>query len=272
MSRFDGWIVAEILLLDVGSSSLKWQARSDAGLVLDEGRQDWDTSEAAPVLPRLHPVSVWMVRVGAEEREQALRAEIRGRYGEVPVVSIRPKAQGPGGLRLDYDLGQFGADRYCALLGVLARTREPAVVVDAGTAVTLDLLGADGRHLGGYILPGVRLGFEAVNRLFTAELQSQVAATLRLGADFAAHDPPAEPGHDTGRALLSGWMQGLAGAVERLGMQHPLAGQDLVWWLTGGDAARLSKLLAGPVNVVPGLVFDGLWYHLRPASGTGAPL
>jgi len=270
MSRFDGWIVAEILLLDLGSSSFKWQVRSEAGLVLDEGRQDWETSDAAPALPRLQPVSVWMVRVGHEERERVLRVGIRARYGEVPVVSVRPQAQGPGGLRLDYDLQQFGADRYCALLGVLARTRAPAVVVDAGTAVTLDLLGADGRHLGGYILPGLRLGLEAVNRLFTDELQSQVAGTLRLAAEVAMDDRSHEPGHDTGKALRHGWMQGLAGAVERLGAQHPLAGQDMVWWLTGGDAARLSTLLGRPVNVVPGLVFDGLWCHLRPDCGQGS--
>jgi type III pantothenate kinase len=136
--------------------------------------------------------------------------------------------------------------------------------------VTLDLLGADGRHLGGYILPGLRLGLEAVNRLFTEELQSQVAWTLRLDGEIGMVDPPDEPGHDTGKALLNGWMQGLAGAVERLVAHHPLAGQDLVWWLTGGDAARLSTLLGHPVNVVPGLVFDGLWCHLRPGCGQGS--
>ncbi len=270
MSRCDGWIVAETLLLDLGSSSLKWQVRSDAGLVLDEGRQEWATSDVTPALPRLRPVSVWMVRVGMEQRERVLRADIRARYGGVPVVSVRPQTQGPGGLRLDYDLRQFGADRYCALLGALARTRAPAVVVDAGTAVTLDLLGADGRHLGGYILPGLRLGLEAVNRLFTDELQSQVAATLRLDAEVTIDDPAREPGHDTGKALLHGWIQGLAGAVERLGAQHPLAGQDLAWWLTGGDAARLANLLGRPVHVEPGLVFDGLWCHLSPDCGQGA--
>ena len=263
MCRFGGRIVAEVLLLDLGSSRLKWQVRSDAGLVREEGRQDWDAAEGTPALPRLQPVSVWIVRVGEPEREQALRTAIRARYGPVPVVSVRPQAQGPGGLRLDYDLRQFGADRYCALLGVLSRTSAPAVVVDAGTAVTLDLLGPDGRHLGGFILPGLRLGLGAVNRLFNGELQAQVAGTLRLDDDGAVDEPSLEPAHDTGKALLRGWTRGLAFAVERLG-QVSVGGQEPGWWLTGGDAFRLAALLERPVNLVPGLVFDGLWCHLRP--------
>jgi type III pantothenate kinase len=270
MSRSVGWIVTEILLFDLGSSRLKWQARSDAGVVLDEGREPWGASQGAPALPRLRPASIWMARVGPEQREESLRARIRAHYGNVPVVSVRPQAMGPGGLRLDYDLRQFGADRYCALLGVLAHTSAPAVVVDAGTAVTVDLLDEGGRHLGGYILPGLRLGLDAVRRLFTPELQAQVAGILDLDAEAFPEEPRDEPGHDTGRALLHGWMLGLAGAVERLGSQQAATPQEVEWWLTGGDAAWLSPLLDHPVNLAPGLVFDGLWRHLRPDRGEEA--
>jgi type III pantothenate kinase len=153
---------------------------------------------------------------------------------------------------------------------VLARTRSPAVVVDAGTAVTIDLLDADGRHLGGYILPGLRLGLDAVQRLFTAELQAQVGGALRLGAEASMAESAPGPGHDTGQALLRGWMLGLVGAVERLGSQQPADRQDFEWWLTGGDAPWLSRLLGRPVNLAPGLVFEGLWSHLRPGFGEGA--
>jgi hypothetical protein len=85
--------MTEVLLLDLGSSSLKWQVRSDAGVVLDEGRENWSASEGAPPLPRLRPVSVWMVRVGPEQREEALRARIRAWYGSIPVVSVHPQAR-----------------------------------------------------------------------------------------------------------------------------------------------------------------------------------
>ncbi|TVP87973.1 MAG: type III pantothenate kinase [Thioalkalivibrio sp.] len=271
-SRSGGWIVPEILLLDLGSTSLKWQTRSGAGLVLDTGRHDWAVSGAAPELPQCQPQAVWMVRVGAAEREEILRAALRARYGGVPVVSVRPRADGPGGLRLDYDLQQFGADRYCALLGVVARTRKPAVVVDAGTAVTVDLLAADGRHLGGYILPGLRGGLAAVSRLFPDALQAQVAPTLRQAVESLPVDSGISPGHDTGEALLRGWVLGLAGAVQRVGAQAAETEEGVEWWLTGGDAGWLSSLLDRPVHLVPGLVFDGLWCHLRPRRGDGGTL
>ncbi|MFO8153780.1 type III pantothenate kinase [Thioalkalivibrio sp.] len=259
----------EFLLFDLGSTSLKWQVRSETGLVLEEGRHDWTASVSASELPQCRPRAVWMVRVGMAEREESLRAALRARYGGVPVVSVHPRAEGPGGLRLDYDLQQFGADRYCALLGVVARTRKPAVIVDAGTAVTVDLLDEDGRHLGGYILPGLRGGLEAVNRLFTDALQTQVAPTLRLTGATLPADSAVLPAHDTGKALLHGWRLGLAGAVQRLGAEAGGAQQGVEWWLTGGDAGWLSTLLERPVHVVPGLVFDGLWCHLRPRRGKG---
>lgn len=255
-------------MLDLGSSRLKWQLRSAAGVVLDEGRQGWDRLKTAPALPRGKPIAVWMVRVGALEREEDLRTAIRAAYGAVPVVSVRPQALGPLGLQLDYDLGQFGADRYCALLGVLSRSRRPAVVVDAGTAVTVDLLGADGLHRGGYILPGLRVGLAAVNRLFDPELQAQVAYTLNLEEGVTPHERLLQPGHDTGKALLHGWMSGLAAAIERLGEQAA-DGENPEWWLTGGDAARLSMLLRRPAQQISGLVFDGLWCHLHPDPGKG---
>lgn len=259
----------EILLIDLGSSRLKWQVRSETGFVLEEDRHDWTASEGPPELPRCRPRAVWMVRVGGAEREETLRAALRARYGGVPVVTVQPRAEGPGGLRLDYDLSQFGADRYCALLGAVARTRKSAVVVDAGTAVTVDLLGTDGRHLGGYILPGLRGGLEAVNRLFTDALQARVAPKLRLTGEALPADSAVLPGHDTGEALLRGWMLGLAGAVQRLGAQAGDAEQGVEWWLTGGDAGWLSNLLDRPAHVVPGLVFDGLWCHLQPRRGKG---
>ncbi|MDE3011344.1 MAG: type III pantothenate kinase, partial [Pseudomonadota bacterium] len=51
----------------------------------------------------------------------------------------------------------MGCDRWAALVGARARGSMATVVVMAGTATTVDALAADGRFLGGYILPGLRL-------------------------------------------------------------------------------------------------------------------
>jgi type III pantothenate kinase len=250
--------MAEIWLIDLGSSRVKWQVRSEAGDVLGEGRDDWSAASTKPALPLGCPAEVWLARVGPEARERALVDGLRDRHGDVPVHSVRPRSEGPAGLRLDYDHRQLGADRYCALLGVLARSREPAVVIDAGTAVTLDLLAADGCHLGGYIVPGFRTGLAAVSRLFPDALQEQVAPVLRDGPSTG--DTGCRPGHDTGEALFRGWMHGLAAALERLGSSREDGPHgEAQWWITGGDAPWLAGLLGRPVRVEPGLVFDGIW-------------
>lgn len=271
--------MADTWLIDLGSSRLKWQVRSPLGAVRARGDAAW--SADAPPLPLHAPQRVWLARVGPPEREQILCDWIRQRHGPVPVSVVRPQPHGPAGLKLAYDCRQLGADRYCALLGVLAQSRAPAVVIDAGTAVTVDLLAADGEHRGGYILPGLRLGLSAVTALLPAELQTVVQAalptvTVPVGApdagrgcdgryDQTGHPGHAgDPGHDTAEALYRGWLQGWAAAVERLGAGSGAAAQ---WWLTGGDAPTLAALLDRSVRVEVDLVFAGLWL----LAGHGIP-
>ncbi len=257
--------MTDLWLMDLGSSRVKWQVRNESGLVLERGA--WSVG-VAPVLPKTSPAAVWLSRVGAPEREAVLRRAIRNLHGLVPIHSVRAQADGPGGLRLGYDCRQLGADRYCALLGVLGQTRAPAVVVDAGTAVTIDILGADGLHLGGYILPGFHLGLAAVSELLPSELRDQVAPVLEQ-APSIANTARCNPGQDTGQSLVRGWMCGLAGALQGLGASSGggVGGDVREWWLTGGDSPWLAALLAGPCRIERDLIFDGLWFCAQ--SGVG---
>ena len=52
---------------------------------------------------------------------------------------------------------RLGVDRWVAMIGARAEFETTCLVVDAGTAVTLDAIDGSGRHLGGQIIPGVRL-------------------------------------------------------------------------------------------------------------------
>jgi len=248
--------MADIWLVDLGSSRLKWQVRSESGTLLARGGGIWPDVSGNDLLPAAAPERIWLCRVGPEPREQELRAAILARHGAVPVVSLRPGTQGSGGLALNYDPEQFGADRYCALLAVQARGGGPAVVVDAGTAVTVDFLAAGGRHLGGYILPGFRLGLAAVAGL----LPEPLAACVAQGVEIAVADADQDPGRNTAQALVHGWRRGLGAAVARLAESGPFDSETApTWWLTGGDAPWLAQGLNHSVNQVPDLVLDGLW-------------
>jgi type III pantothenate kinase len=247
--------MAEYWLLDQGSSRLKWQVRSEDGRLVDRGDSTWTPGSGKPSLPEAVPSAVWLARVGGADRERMLLQAIREHHPEAPVHVVHPSSEGPLGLRLDYDGNQMGADRYCALLGVLARSVEPAVVVDAGTAVTIDLLDTGGRHLGGYILPGYGLGARAVADLLPDPLRRTLPT---LSPNAAPH--PEAPGHNTADALMGGWARGLAAAIEDLGsgawQTVPAAPR---WWLTGGDGPWLSERLQREVRLEPDLVLEGLW-------------
>ena len=152
-----------------------------------------------------------------------------------------------GGVTNTYrDPAALGADRFVALIGARARVRRPALVVDAGTAMTVDALAADGRFLGGMIVPGYRLMIEALAR-GTVELPR---ADGRY-AEFA---------RQTDDAIVSGALNALAGAVERaLRALREQAGEEPSLLLTGGDLSRLAPLLAvrSPM-LAPQLVLEGL--------------
>ncbi|MFN3786669.1 MAG: type III pantothenate kinase, partial [Thiothrix sp.] len=118
--------------------------------------------------------------------------------------------------------------------------------IDCGTAITLDALEADGRHLGGVILPGLQV---AANALLT-RAQGQLSLSF---------DNPNVLADSTARAIGSGCFFGLAGAIEGIctRMQHSLSTVPLRI-LSGGDAVRLSTELQGQYCVQPDLLMHGL--------------
>lgn len=247
--------MAEYWLLDQGSSRLKWQVRSVEGRVVERGESTWTPEYGQPGLPEAAPSAVWLARVGGATRERILLQAIRERHPKASVNVVHPSTEGPLGLRLDYDDNQMGADRYCALLGVLARSGEPAVVVDAGTAVTIDLVDSGGRHLGGYILPGYGLGTRAVADLLPETLRRTLPALEPNAPPYAV-----APGHNTADALMGGWARGLVAAIESLGSRGWQSGPVAPrWWLTGGDGPWLSEHLKREVRLEPDLVLEGLW-------------
>ncbi|MFW5954443.1 MAG: type III pantothenate kinase [Guyparkeria sp.] len=170
-------------------------------------------------------------------------------------------------VRVGYpDHHALGVDRFCAMIEAHARADgRAAVVVNAGTAITLDLLDARGNHLGGVILPGVRAQFaglrqlapglsdalDAVPEVGAAETVDPVTRELGLATDTA-----------TGLALGQGWMLG-ATLNQMLGLwTGRLAGEaeEVAVFLSGGDADRLHGLIdpAFSVRLEPDLVLAGL--------------
>ncbi len=152
-----------------------------------------------------------------------------------------------GAVRSGYrDPAQLGFDRWAALIG--AWTRCPghaAVVVDCGSAVTVDGLRADGQHLGGVIFPGLAMMAEAFYARTGFDIQ-----TADTDADLAATS--------TADAVAAGARFAVLGGIERAvrAWCERLPGAAL--WLTGGDAPTLAPDLPVTLQQVPYLVLEGL--------------
>ena len=241
-----------ILEIDAGNTSLKWRWR---GAVAQSARGLRQLESAVAHAGR--PDEVLVCNVRGEEFKAGLAAWVAGKW------EMRPRfatvARACGGVRIQYpDLSRLGADRWLAMLAGFRRARDSCLIVDSGTALTIDLLDADGLHLGGYIMPGLETSRAAL--LHNTSIRLTPADAVESTA----------PGNDTGAAVRNGTLFMLCSAVraalERFEREHerprPQRNSPTVI-LTGGDAALLDAFLKeepgrGGVLAVPDLVLDGL--------------
>lgn len=168
------------------------------------------------------------------------------------VVTAGPGSSWPFGMDLADPAG-VGPDRLCAAAGAMAESGASAlVVVDAGTAVTVDVV-SGGAFAGGAIFPGLSM-----------MLASLHAGTAALPIVPVPGSMPGFPGKDTVSAIGAGAWSASAGAVKecvRRALELLPGGSPL--FLTGGEAGAAAAALGERAIMRPTLVIDGLkWlYH-----------
>ncbi len=175
--------------------------------------------------------------------EGALREWGRTHWGVDP--EFARVVDGTAGLVCGYrEPARLGVDRWLAMLGARARSRQDLLVVSCGTALTVDLVDAQGRHRGGYIVPG-----------YSTMSSSLGAGTWGVRPD-ASRIPSCAPGTTTAEAVANGCLLAMLGVVEH-GLAELNAPEVMV---TGGEGALLVPHLVRrvPVRETPALVMEGL--------------
>lgn len=237
------------LLVDMGNSRLKWALsapgvwRSGAAPYGDKKNPHelFEAAWAAVEKPR----KMLVCCVSSAERLHHLQRWIQKRWSIAPHV-VRSRAQQLGVKNRYHEPEQLGADRWAALVGARGLTTKAVCIVDAGTAVTVDALSAEGEFLGGVIFPGLHLLRNSLARGTEA-----VSAAAGNADECLARS--------TADGVAAGTLHGLAGAVERLIEEHRRSlGPALEVFLTGGDAPVLGPRLRLAVTMVPDLVLQGL--------------
>ncbi|WP_372779253.1 type III pantothenate kinase [Litorivivens sp.] len=235
-----------ILEFDLGNTAAKWRLLRESSVVAS-GRVN---ELAALDIPMDEPVAkVRVASVAGEERERELTRWCTEHLGVSPKFA-RSSSLCAGVSNAYEEPERLGVDRWLAVLAAFHRHPEGALVVDAGTALTIDLVDARGEHLGGYILPGLNLMQQSLR---------QDTARIRY---TEAHAPDLEPGKSTAEAVANGAALAAAASVAAARVQaRERLGGNCAALLTGGDAPLLMRLLgekAGDFAYSPDLVLDGL--------------
>lgn len=238
-----------ILVVDIGNTRIKWacaqgHALSGHAAAIHAGRplaQIW--SSIGKDAPR--PERIVASNVAGTAVAESLRAYCRQQFKLVPeFITPSPKA---AGVTNGYtDPAQLGSDRWAAIIGAFGRYGGPLCVFGCGTALTVDSVSRDGRHLGGLIAPGLGVMRRAL---------ADAAPALPVEADgeltlFA---------HATRSAVSSGVCYAAVGFIERVVAEvRAQQGAETRVLLTGGDAETLQPGLRERFTLAPHLVLEGL--------------
>lgn len=238
-----------ILDLDIGNTLTKWRMKSSVdNRLIDRGaiwtRDHWERSES---IPDFRDIKVMRVsNVGG--KEVLGEVERIARRFRVPLHVARSTAKFAGVRNAYKEPEVLGIDRWLGLLAAY-HSFGACFVVDCGSAITIDVVKADGGHLGGYIAPGIRLMKES----------------LKLGTKNVAIDPDDRHrglmnfGTSTQEAVSHGIYLAALGQITLAYRQAYNQTESLLpIILTGGDA----KLVAGGLEMDslcwPDMVYAGL--------------
>lgn len=251
-----------ILELDVGNSRIKWRLLAVDDLAFLGGGHVPGFAELQRVTELDTAITMArMCSVRGGDVNKQLEEWVRAKHGvELVRASV---TQSCGGVTNQYaDVARLGIDRWLAMLAAYQRAGGACMIIDSGTAFTIDVVDAQGLHLGGYIIPGLKL--------MRSSLESNTA--IRLSDSYAEYSEAL--GHSTDEAVFNGTVTALLATIKQQGESLGRAG-SVETYFAGGDAELLHRLAGlDHSEVVTSLVLDGLDVacpHPDSDSGGGRP-
>ena len=231
-----------VLLIDAGNSRVKW-ALVEGDVWLRQGTlENAQVETLRKTFSELPPPDKILVsNVAGERMMQQLRAACAA--WPCPIGFILARVE-QCGVRNKYEhAAQLGSDRWAALIAARHQARTACLVVDCGTATTVDALSANGEFLGGLILPGIDM-----------MRHSLAAGSAQLAENTGDwHEFP----RNTADAVFSGAIQATVGAI-RLQFEALAVRGEARCLLSGGAADYVQPHLKLPLVREENLVLRGL--------------
>lgn len=251
-----------VLLIDQGNTAAKFQIRNKNGDVLQ------DTQRIANLAPvnanadiknyfKSEDISHIAVASVAKADAKIWLNELLAGFSEPVSRHFAQTQLETSVLGLDIknsyqDPSQMGVDRWMAIIaGSVLYPRQPVVVVDAGSAVTVELIAENSVHLGGYIIPGIST---MLNSLYQGTGQVKVESKITIS--------DSTPGSSTAECVNNGIVSAVVGLIERSIqlLEKRVDSTDVTLVVAGGGACMLVPHLSKSVDIQPDLVLDGLFH------------
>lgn len=249
------------LLVDMGNSSIKWAILEQKQL---SPQQRWlyqdDSLDniLSKAWLKLEPPSdgVWVSNVAGQDKADILSHWLSSHWAIQPNF-IKTSDYECGVKNAYNDPKQLGVDRWLALIGAHHLEKGMLCVVDCGTAVTLDVLSANGFHQGGLIMPGITTMQQALLNNTSALAQLNKVDQHDNNTTFLAHDTHTGMNLGALYAVIGfiNYQFSLISDKYKKG-QHKKKSLKLI--LTGGSVPALESLLDIPYKHIPDLVLQGM--------------
>ena len=239
------------IFLDIGNTFVK-MARLCNGALEDGFRAPSEDFLKNPIKHLNNYYStgskIYIASVFKESFNSRLVEKLTGKGFICTIIKVRREFNG---FKTLYNPEALGVDRWLACLAAYWTYRQDVVVIDAGTAITVDFVTNDGLHLGGYIVSGIA-GLGQIIKSSTGLYFERSSVNLSDSIPTNTNDA----------LILGGWMMisGFFSKIEEIIAKDKIyqsLGNELKWVLTGGDHEKVGTFLRPPFLVNTQLVLDG---------------
>ena len=238
------------LFIDVGNTKTKWCLTSNKGI--EKTGSIFNTELIDLSINSEEIETVFISSVNSENLEKQIVEKIKLLCPHIYFAKVNKQF-----LETNYS-DELGVDRWLGVLALTEKTKKNAIIIDSGTALTIDLLLIENDsflHKGGLILPGFHL--------FNQSLMQNSAAIRLKNKDITIDI------NNSDMALLHGFLMSVSGAVEKFIMHHHLNFNEIDIYLTGGDATiifdSLEEQLQLKYHRIENAVIEGLKIYKKLA-------
>ena len=239
------------LLLDIGNTSMKW-AMSYPEELFDMRKICYPENLSSEFFKEClkeskKPKNI-LVSCVAEENAWQFLERACDELWNIKAKRILSSKEGYGLINAYDDAKTLGSDRWCAMIGGLDLAESTFVIIDAGSALTIDVVNEFGKHLGGYILPGVMMMKKSLG-----------LNTAQIAIDNTKNELPSVAlANSTSRCIDAGIHLSITKLIEAVIEKLLMQATKTTCLITGGDANTISQLLSSKYAIIPDLVLQGL--------------